>query len=350
MKLLTFAHSGEAQAFLTRFPFKALPFFFDGLLKCDDYYLLITGEGPHSASEKTTAVLSVFNFEITHVYNLGVAGSLNEKIKKDDLIWVRTAYAHHAENCVFKSFTSSNKIAVNDCITAYVRVLDLEEKKKLSQFANIVDRELWAVASAAQLFKKPFLALKIISDDLSNSQDLANREICQFVKEEAPMFSEKLLSTFLSEEQHHRTRKTQIVSNNFLDDPDFYFTTSQERKLLSTTEGLRLKGLLLDDLIKHPEIVALKEMEKLPKERTRLLLVHLSTLLNPISVKIRASLQDCLLPLIEASINPSFDPEFEEDYLNLSIKIQSSRELEQVKNALKIFSYEEFKAVFEGKF
>jgi hypothetical protein len=52
MKLLTFAHRGEAQAFLAAYTFKPVDFFFDGLLKSDNYYLLITGEGPHAASEK----------------------------------------------------------------------------------------------------------------------------------------------------------------------------------------------------------------------------------------------------------------------------------------------------------
>jgi nucleoside phosphorylase len=347
MKLLTFAHRGEAQAFLSAYSFKPVDFFFDGLLKSDEYYLLITGEGPHSASEKTISVLAKLNTEITEVYNLGVAGSLNPKLKKFDLIWIRTAYAHHAEKCEFKSYSSNSAKAANDCMTAFSRVLDLTEKKKLSHFANIVDRELWAVASAANLFKKPYSALKIISDEMVE----AELDICKFVKEEAPLYSEKLLNEF----QNHRENKIQKIEpiksdSPFLRDPAFYFTTSQIRKLNSTLDGLRLKGLSLPSLIKEPTIINIKDLELLPKERTRLLLEFLGEKLNPISVKIKASIKDSLSPLHDAKILTTNDPEFEENWLNLSMKIQSSRDLEKIKNALKIFSYEDFKKIFDGNF
>lgn len=346
MKLLTFAHRGEAQAFLSAYAFKPVDFFFDGLLKSDDYYLLITGEGPHAASEKTTTVLAKYSDEISHVYNMGVAGSLNPKLKIYALVWIRTSYAHHAEKCEFKSYSTHNPKAINDCITAYVRILDLEEKIKLSHFAGLVDRELWAVASAAHLFKKPYMALKIISDELK----AVEVDICKFVKEEALLFSEKLLIEFQKEE--NQTPKKIITKNDpaFLDDPEFYFTTSQQRKLNSTLEGLRQKGISLEAIFNNPEAMAIKKMEKAPKERTRLLLQFLGQQLNPISVKIKAGIDKALSPLQEAKITISFDSEFEEDWLSLSMKINSSRDLEVIKNALKIFSYEDFKKILDGKF
>ncbi|MBC7429358.1 MAG: hypothetical protein H7336_12140 [Bacteriovorax sp.] len=346
MKLLTFAHRGEAQAFLSAYSFKPVDFFFDGLLKSDEYYLLITGEGPHAASEKTISVLATYNESITHVYNLGVAGSLNQKLKLHDLVWIRTSYAHHAEKLEFKSYTSSNTNAVNDCITAHNRVLDHDEKNKLSHFANIVDRELWAVASAANLFKKPFFSLKIISDEMKN----AEIDICKFVKEEASLFSEKLLNEFQKEEIQI-LKKPAIKSDTvFLDDSDFYFTTTQLRKLQSMLEGLRLKNVTQNQLKNNPEVLAIKQLDKLPKERTKLLLQFLGEQLNPITVKIRASIEVALSPLQDAKINPTYDFDFEEDWLNLSMRINSSRDLEQVKNALKIFSYENFKKTFDGNF
>ena len=348
MKLLTFSHRGEAQAFLSAYVFKPVEFFFDGLLKNDDYYLLITGEGPHSASEKTISVLAKFSHEITHVYNLGVAGSLNKKLKLNDLVWIKTSYAHHAEKLEFKSFTSIHDTELNDCITSYNRVLEIEEKNKLALFANIVDRELWAVASAATLFKKSFSSLKIISDELKNDGDI---DICKFVKEQALLFSEKLLSEFkLKENTKAITQKTIINHSEFLNDPLFYFTTSQERKLNSILEGLKLKGFAIELLEENFEIIAIKESEKLPKERTRLLLQLLAEQLNPVSVKIRAKIEEVLSPLSDAKIITSFDSEFEETWLNLSIKIQSTRDLEKVKNALKIFSYEDYKKIFDGHF
>ncbi|MGZ3790000.1 MAG: hypothetical protein ACXVLQ_15795, partial [Bacteriovorax sp.] len=296
MKLLTFAHRGEAQAFLSAYSFRPVDFFFDGLLKSDEYYLLITGEGPHAASEKTISVLAKLSDEINDVYNLGVAGSLNQKLKRHDLVWIRTAYAHHAEKCEFKSFSSNNPKAIDDCMTAYGRVINPEEKKKLSHFANIVDRELWAVASAAHLFKKPYQSLKIISDELMDAEG----DICKFVKEEAPLFSEKILCEFQKAENKIHSEAPIARDLGFTNDPHFYFTISQQRKLQSTLEGLRLKGTSIESLLKAPEVLAMLEMEKLPKERTRLLLQFLGDLLNPISVKIRASIEETLAPLKEA--------------------------------------------------
>ena len=104
----------------------------------------------------------------------------------------------------------------------------------------------------------------------------------------------------------------------------------------------------MDSLIRSDEVCKIKEMERLPKERARLLLDYLGEQLNPISVIIKRNIEEVLSPLRDAKINSTFDPDFEESWVNLSIKIQSSRDLEKVKNALKIFSYEDFKKIFEG--
>lgn len=345
MKLLTFAHRGEAQAFLASENFKPVDFYFDGLLKSEKTYLLITGEGVQITSEKTIAVLSRFGEEIDEVFNLGVAGSLNSKLKKYDLIWVRTSFAHHAEKLEFKSFTSNSEKTNHDCMTAFTRVLNLEERKKLSLFADLVDRELWAVASAAHLFKKPFHSLKIVSDEMLPEQE----DICKFVKAEAPRFSEKLLAEYHRKEGRTAVQPV-VAETTFIADKDFYFTVSQERKLLSTLEGLRLRGTAEEALLKDPFVRSLKEQDLLPKERTRLLLLFLTEKLNPISKIIRENIEESLSPLKEARIAATYDNDFEEDWINLSVRIQSSRDLERVKNALKIFSYEDFKNILNGEF
>ena len=349
MKLLTFAHRGEARAFLDASDYKPVEFFFDGLFKNDDSFLLITGEGTLAASEKTMAVLTSFQGEIKEVFNIGVAGSLNPKCSLHDLIWVRTSYAHHAERLEFKSFTSITKLGHFDCMTAYTRILAKEERQKLSQFASLVDRELWAVASAATFFKKPYQALKIISDD-QTLIDPENHDICKFVKEEAPLLSEKLFQEFQSQIKNSLTSKNQhnISGNRFLDNSDFYFTTSQERKLQSLCEGLRLKQIDINSLDLSPITSLENYSEKLPKERTRLLLQLLNDRLNPFAKKIRETIEENIITLKEAGIQTSYDSEFEQDWIQLSMKIQSSRDLEKTKNALKIFSYEDFKKIFDG--
>lgn len=342
-KLLTFAHRGEAQAFFEAYSFKQIEFFFDGFFESESYYLLITGEGPHNASEKTISVLSKYFDSIESVFNIGIAGSLSKKYKKNDLVWIRTAFAHHAEKLEFKSYTSASKSAQHDCMTAYGRVLATEERTKLSHFASIVDRELWAVASGAQLFKLPFFALKIISDDTSDAAE----DICQFVKNEAPAFSLSLLQEFKSFCNHETKpilKKTEGVDIDLMSDPHFYFTTSQQRKLLSLLQNLELKGVDTKKLgLQH-----FRQLELSPKDRTRHLLQYLNDELNPVAKKIRLALAKKLEMLESAAITPGYDSDFEQDWLQLSMKIQSSRDLEKIKNALKIFSYEEFKKVLNG--
>jgi hypothetical protein len=187
--------------------------------------------------------------------------------------------------------------------------------------------------------------------------DSGSVDICQFVKEDAPLFSEKLLAEFKrvqsNKEEDSTVLKRPMGTHSdlaFTNDPLFYFTISQERKLQSTLEGLRLKGESLSDLMKKNEIIAIKEMDKLPKERTRHLLQFLNDELNPISVKIRQSLNEVLMPLSEAKILTTYDSHFEEDWLSCSLKINSTRDLEKIKNAFKIFSYEDFKKILEGSF
>ena len=346
MKLLTFAHRGEAQVFFLNLNYKPVAFFFDGLFRNEDSFLLITGEGPLAASEKTMAVLSTFHQEIDFVINIGVAGSLNTALKLHDLVWVRTSYAHHAERLEFKSYTSTTPNAKNskyDCMTAYTRVLSNQEREKFSQFSSLVDRELWSIASAATFFKLPFSALKIISDDKTLTQS-EQFDICKFVKDEAPQLSQKMFDEYQSINAPIKKTKT-LTNNPFLDDDHFYFTTSQARKLISLSEGLRLKDINLKSI----NIDEIKMLELTPKDRTRHLLLFLSDLLNPMATKIRNAVGKAISPLSDAGISTHTDPDLEMDWIQLTMKIQSTRDLEKTKNALKLFSYENYKKIFHGE-
>lgn len=341
MKLLIFAHRGEAQSFLSEYDFSPVNYFFNGFFKTEHFYLLITGEGIRPASEKTVSILASFIHDIDEVFNFGVAGSLNDKFNKYDLLWIRTAYAHHAESLEFKSFSSHYPEAKTDCITASERILNSNDRTKLSHFANIVDRELWAIASACHLYKLPFSSLKIISDDLKDSPN-----ICSFVKEEASNFSTKLLLEFQKYELNKPKPKISNTDHSFLNDSDFYFTTSQTRKLNSLLHHLAL--LQID--LKNVDINQIREGSLLPKERTKFLLQALSDKINPIAKRLRDTIDKNLSPLTEAAIHTSYDASFEQDWLKLSMEIKSARDLLKIKNALAIFSYEDFKKKIDGVF
>lgn len=190
-KFLIFAHKGEAGHFLKTISFTPVDFFFKGLFESPDYFLLVCGEGLQNASEKTVSVLAHFNNQINEIYNIGTAGSLSDKITKDEILWVKKAYAGSNEHQEYKTFNTESTNATTNCLSAYKRIENLETRVKLSSIADIVDRELWAIGSAAGLFKKPFYSLKYISDDLKSEN------FCQEVINKASLISEKLYLEFM---------------------------------------------------------------------------------------------------------------------------------------------------------
>jgi hypothetical protein len=350
-KLLIFAHRGEAQAFFNEWDFLPVTFHFTGLFKNNDHYLLITGEGPKEASEKTVATLAVFKSEISQVFNIGIAGSLTPKLKVHDLVWVRSSYAQNAERCEFKSFTTKHHNNI-DCMTVNTRVTTLEEKKNLSNFADIVDRELWSIASAAHLFKIDFLALKLISDDLSST------DICQLVKEEAPALSKKLFAEYqrlLKDQETKVPLELHAPKSNKLEDfillhPKLYFTTSQARKLNTVLKGLSLKKTLTDEEVKSliADLVDQQAEDKTSKELSKILLTVLSERLNPLNTQIKNKIMTSVAPLTDAGAQVNFDPELEQEFVQINFQIRSNKDQKKLMLALEQFNYQKIKDIFSG--
>lgn len=353
VKLLIFAHRKEAQAFFNEWEFLPVNFYFTGLFKSKEHFLLITGEGPKEASEKTIAVLSAFKPEISEIINIGIAGSLTPKLKMGEHVWVRSAYAQNAKVCEFKSYTTKYHNNI-DCITAYSRVTTPEEKKVLSSFADIVDRELWSIASAAHLFKIEFISLKLISDE-SDTMDF-----CQQIQENSLVFSKKLFTEY----QNHSKNQSQIVpielvapkSNTTLDflltHPKLYFTTSQARKISTLLRGISLKKILSDEEIKTLtlNLIEANSDGKNSKDLSKLLLVILSEKLNPLNTHIKNKITEALAPLSNSGAQTNFDPELEQDYIQLSYQIRSTKDQKKLILALEQFNYQKIQNIFKGVF
>jgi hypothetical protein len=345
MKLFVFAHRGEALAFIQKFHFKPVDFVFNGLLSNEKDMLLICGEGPQSASEKTTSTLAVYHQQIETIINIGIAGSLVPKLSVGDHAWIRSSYAQNGEKCEFKSFTSKMHTNV-DCITSYSRVTTIDQKKELSPFADIVDRELWSVASAAHLFKKELLALKLISDEISGA------DACQLIKEDAPNFSQRLLDIYSEKCSHFPTNKFESVEDQKLfKDERFYFTTTQARRLTQLLHGLKVKGLLSDEnelKVISQEIVE-SFPDKSPKDLSRILLSELDLKLNPLKRQIKSQIENALLPLTEAGIVANYDGELESSTITISHNIRSAKDQKRLVLALEHFNYQKIKDIFDGK-
>ncbi len=351
MKLLIFAHRGEAQSFFNEWDFLPVEFYFTGLFKAKNYFLLITGEGPKDASEKTVAILSSFKNNITEVINIGIAGSLSPKLKVGDFAWVRSSYAQKAEKCEFKSYTTKNHTSM-DCITTYSRITTPEERKSLSAFADIVDRELWSIASAAHLFKIEMLSLKLISDDINSSN------MCQLVKDEAPLLSKKLLQEFQNFENKSMSSKpaellapkSNSIEDYLLGHPKYYFTTSQSRKLSTVIRGLSLKKILTDNEVKNIAIQIIEKyaIDKTSKELSKILIQDLSEKLNPLNTKIKEKINQSLRPLLDSGAAVSFDPELEQEYIQINYQIRNTKDQKRLMLSLEQFNYQKIKDIFAG--
>ncbi len=193
MKLLIFAHKGEASHFISKLNFKPLPFIFNGLYSNGKDLLLLTGEGLQNATEKTAIVLTKYSKEISQLVNIGIAGSLNLNLKIDESYLICESFKESADSIDGKKFKFTNSSEFK-CISANNRVLDIIYAKKLAAHADLVDRELWAIASCAKIFKVQVIALKLISDNalIENSKD-----ICIDIKARAREMSEKLFKKYL---------------------------------------------------------------------------------------------------------------------------------------------------------
>jgi len=190
MILLTFAHMGEAQHFIRRKHTQPVDFFFDGVYRTDDEMLVITREGLQATTERVSAVCTYFRSRISQVINFGIAGSLDEQLELNQIYGIRYVFLEINGECFERKFKTANSRAKKDCVTASKRVLNDHCAEKLSGFAHIVDRELWAIASVCKLFRIPFQAYKLISDRAGNSTSTAE------VKEKSELFSKHLFDFY----------------------------------------------------------------------------------------------------------------------------------------------------------
>lgn len=343
MKLLTFAHRKEASAFIEYFNLKSHPFFFDGVYKSEEYIALITGEGIQAATEKTTAILASYEEKIKQIFNIGVAGSVSSKYKKGMILQIRTFYAQKTDHIEFKSFTDSTGTPFADCMSLNERAIDINVRRNLSQFTDLIDREAWGVASASHLFKKKISSIKYISDDLESDFQ------CQIIIDEAEQMSKELLANFIE-------NFTEIIppvdtpASSILSDKSFYFTVTQIRNFEQLIETLAIKNIQLDKLEQLPYLLELKQREISPKERTKLLIVHLTELLNPFNKKVKNILTEYLKKFQDNNVTLNYDKHLETKKINFSFTAENQLELTQKVQILDNFSFKQIDKIFDGDF
>jgi hypothetical protein len=334
-KLLCFAHRREAQSFLQSIKLQSTPDPFEGFWRGEDLFLLITGEGLQNATEKTTAILAIFNEEISQVVNFGVAGALNEKLAVGDLLEVRTSYLYQGEALRFRSFSAQGAY---DCVSCFDRIADGEKAKKLTLVGDLVDRELWGIASSCQLFNKPFTAVKVISD---RADQLV---CCQAVQEKTLEFSEKFYDWWLKQSDEKKERPRSPLSG------DFYFTLAMKHQyedLLRKLQNLHAKN--------EDEILALADYQELIKTpmpakiRALRLLQNLNRQLNPMQELIEKNLAPLTKSLERSQINLTFPLDYETDELRFSFSATSMSDFQEKIQALQNFPLTEVHKVLRGE-
>lgn len=345
-KLLVFAHRPEAQSFLKNHDLLSIQDITLDIYESKTYYLLICGEGVLNAISKTTAALSRFQ-EIREVWNLGIAGGIEDRLlKKEHIYQIRTCYGELGGEIQFKSFSSANKNSELDCISSGHRVLDKKKATKLSNFAQIVDRELWGIGHSAREFNIPFYAAKLISDFPQSDGD----EICRIVKEEAERFSDLLFRYWISLEEDILPNKPQdSYINNF---QEFYFTVAMERKFNNLFETLLNRETfeeVLKSIRENSKYGVIINSKITPKQKTLELISFLKELVSPKLYAIDDQLNNLSRDLKRNGADIFFDPSYEQSTIQLNIKLKNELEKDNFLNSLKRFSFEDLNSIIEGK-
>jgi hypothetical protein len=340
MNLFIFAHRAEAQVFFKQKPYDLVQKDFD-LYQSSNQFLLISGEGFQSTTEKLAATLALYKNKISQIINYGIAGSLTD-LNLNTCYSIRTVYGESREQeATFKSYTSADKNASIDCISASQRVLSDDYATYLRPFANCVDRELWAIASVAARFKIAFIAFKLISDKAgaeTNCFDLSHRAL---------QFSQIMFD-------HSQELDLNTISANYKIDNNeipegFYFTVAQERLFFSYLKQIEQKySYNKESILKLCKMDEIVEKITFAKNRTSELLLRLNYLLNPFRAEINSKLKQELSVFNLEKTRINFDLNFETDDLSIEFKIENEKDLSIAKKALENFNYLSYKQIMNG--
>jgi len=328
MRLLIFAHRGEAQTFIKKRDFKSLDF---NIYQYENEYLYICGEGIYEVMSMLSQIIK--KYEINEIINYGISGSLDEKIEIDSIHEVRTSYHQNYEEMEFKSFTL-NKDADLDCISTTKRVLTDKQGLELKPFGDIIDRELWAMAYVANKLSISLRSFKLISDFAGNMTD------CFDLKQRAHFFSEKLYSHY----QQSFLESTKINEDKQKQPIIFYpfrLTQFQRNRLNKIIPSI-------DEIFLKEQIKEISEYKIQDKEKANKLINRCFTHLYPIKAKINSKIESMFFEFNSIGAKISFDENLEKEYFNLSMQINSQTNIDKLKAQLDELKYNEFKSIFEG--
>jgi len=344
LQLFTFAHKGEAIAFLKSGQYQQI----DGpqdLYSHQDHFLLITGEGIEKTLFSLSSVLAKFS-QITEVINFGVCASLVLNHKKGSIHSIRTVYAQVRDQIQYKSFESSDPTSSYDILSTNQRILTPKEADRLESFAPLVDRELWAVGYTCHQLKIPWRSYKLISDFPIAEQV----EICRVVKDHAEEWSQQLYQHFHKIPSREKEKKEKKLSIELIQLEDhFYFTITQKRILEQYIKVLS-KDNHLSEVLSSINLSDIIDSEITPKNRTKKLLEILKYKVNPYMENLKIKLAQYNQPLTKIGTKIVFDQNFENNNIQISHKITDSNSLDLFIKSLRIWNYNSIQSLLNGDF
>ncbi len=351
IRLIAFAHRGEARAFLSEFSCRPSPLK-ENLFQSESklLYILISGEGPYRAMSEMALTLGLLKAQypqaLTTVYNFGICGSLEDgqanQFAIGDITQIRTIYSNSAnQGMEFKSFTAPalQDDKRHDLVSSHIRVLSKETRVKLSHFAPLVDREAWGFAYACQSANLKLNCFKLISDH-------ADGEICQIVKEQAPEWSESLLEKFNTLEEKKDEPNPSPLPGELNAQ---HITVSQKRRLINLFRALHLKGIPSDEALKLCHFDLLKGQKKRSKEITKELIQKLHALVYPLNTALDEKLQEQVAPLKAAGLQVRFDQDLERELLHIGATISSKEQIAKIQSSFDQFNFDHYISLLRGQ-
>lgn len=335
IRMLCFAHRQEAHAFLKNENWTPLSDYQDVWAR-EDELLVMTGEGQEQALSKVSFLLGRYP-SLKDIINFGVVGALRPEFEKGQVIEIGTVY--HEES--FHSFELTGPV---DLISASKRVLDPLKAEKLSHFAPVVDRELWAIAYACKEAKVYLRSLKIISDEPHQSSE--SYEVCERVRDEAPILSQALYQKILSMRSSVETPKEQTVDPmNLLDNKLFHFSMTQKRQYLKMCVELDEKQK--DDF--SQQMGPVYELSR-PKDRAREVLKILQRLHTPIEAYVRDELEVIKSKAQQLGVTLHFDPKLEELEARVTVSLKPESKVGELQALIDQLNLKRAFDLLQGKF
>ena len=326
MKLLVFAHPAEAGAFLHHHPeLRPCPERAQGYYQSPQLALLIAGEGMDRMLLSLGKVLAQTS-GIKELYNFGIAAALESSLPLHHIVSVRTAYRYLAKGMEFKSYSTLDPEARQDCVSAFQRIHSDSQAKYLSHFGQLLDRELWAIGALCNFYRLPFHSYKLISDYALNSTT------CQDIRAQSKDYSALLYARFeqiLEQPPTASPKSLKLSKASNPIPPELYLTQSLQRQLHSLSRKWQDKYPHRPPAELYTQLYTqeIKSIPGHPKHRTLALLQKLRSQLFPLDTQVKREINHIIAPHTSEQVKIHYDPSLESSQLKIQLKVLSPQDL-----------------------